>query len=280
MIRKMHLGVTLAAAAALASVAAFAGTAMAGGVVGADRVALVGGPFGGDGGFGAATFLPALGGANASSTLLRFVNAGSTAGTVTLTLYDAGTGAQVAAYKSASIPSAAGLQVTLSQVISGATPTLGSSDQTRVYNVAATATFHGTVQALLNTGSAIVNQVACGVGGRFLGYVEGPGFTNVTGAIRLSNPTTTAGTATFSIRDAATGTVLGTYTSASVPAHGTVTVSTAALAAASTPVIPASTAALNIVQTAETARLNVAHLATVTGQTVASHLTPACGLHD
>lgn len=280
MIRKMHLGVTLVAAAALASVAAFAGTAMAGGVGGGDRVALVGGPFGGDGGFGAATFLPGLGGANASSTLLRFVNAGSAAGTVTLTLYDAGTGAQVATYTSASIPSAAGLQVTLSQVISGATPTLGTADQTRVYNVAATATFRGTVQALLNTGSAIVNQVACGVGGRFLGYVEGPGFTNVTGAIRLSNPSTTAGTATFSIRDAATGTVLGTYTSASVPAHGNVTVTTAALAAASSPVIPATTAALNIVQTAETARLNVAHLATVTGQTVASNLTPACGLHD
>ena len=145
MIRKMHLGVTLVAAAALASVAAFAGTAMAGGVGGGDRVALVGGPFGGDGGFGAATFLPGLGGANASSTLLRFVNAGSAAGTVTLTLYDAGTGAQVATYTSASIPSAAGLQVTLSQVISGATPTLGTADQTRVYNVAATATFRGTV---------------------------------------------------------------------------------------------------------------------------------------
>ena len=30
----------------------------------------------------------------------------------------------------------------------------------------------------------------------------------------------------------------------------------------------------------ETARLNVAHFANVTGQSVASNLTPACGLHD
>ncbi len=280
MIRRMHLGVTLAAIAALASVVAFAGTAMAGGdgrgvLV---RPIAVGEPNGQ--GFGETTFLPGLGGTTAPSTLLRFVNGGSAAGTVTLTLYDAATGTQVGTYTTASIASAAGLQVTLSQVISGATPTLGAADQTRIYNVAATATFRGTVQALVNTGSVIVSQVACGIGGRFLGYVEGPGFTNVTGALRLSNASTTAGTASFSIRDAATGTVLGTYTSASVPAKGTVTVTTAALAAASTPVIPATTNAFNIVQTAETARLNVAHLATVTGQTVASNLTPACGLHD
>jgi len=224
-------------------------------------------------------FLTRLGGATPVNSILRFVNEGRSAGTVTLTLYDAATGTQLATWTSVSIPSGAGLQATMAQVIGASTPSLSTSEQTALLNGALTATFPGTVQQLTIGTSDIVDQTQCG-SDRILGYVEGPAFPNVTGAIALSNNGSTTGTITLRISDASTGTELGAWTSASVPAHGTVTVTSAAIAAAATPVVPSTTAALNIVPTKATARLQVEHVAVLAGQTIASNLTASCPLHE
>src|SRR6185295_9840841 len=161
---------------------------------------------------------------------------------------------------------------TATQIASGATPALTTAQQSGALSFSVNATVRGSIQQLSKTATVIVNQSGC-FGGGGLGYVEGPGFTGATGAVRLTNGGSTAGTITLSLRSAATGTELGKYTSASVPSKGTVTVTTSAMAAAATPVVSASTVALSIVPTAATARISVAHLATVTASTTATNLS-------
>ncbi len=232
---------------------------------------------GGRGGFGIATFIAGLGGTTPSNSLLRFVNEDRSAGAVTLTLYDAVTGTQLATWTSASIPAGAGLQVSMASVVAAATPALTSAQQASVLNASVVAAFRGDYQLLSIANSAIVNQSTCNSDSH-LGYVEGPGASGISGAVRLTNATTTAGTITADIYDAATGTKLGAWTSASVPAHASITVTASTLGAATSPAVPTTTAALTIVPTGATARLRIEHLAAVTGQTTASNLSAACPL--
>ena len=216
---------------------------------------------------------------NATTTqVFRFSNAGRAAGTVTATLYDAATGTSLGTWTSASVAVGAAIEVTAAQIASGTTPALSAAQQAAALNIAVSAAFRGSVQQLSRTAGVIVNQSDCGGGGYALGYVEGPGFSGVTGAVRIINAGATAGTVTLSLRDAATGTELGKYTSASVPTHGAVTVTTAAMAAAATPIVASSTTALAIVPTAATARLQTEHLATVTGSTTVTNLSASCGI--
>jgi hypothetical protein len=207
----------------------------------------------------------------AATQVFRFANAGRTAAKVTATLYDGATGASLGIWTSASLPAGAAVEVTAAQVASGLTAT----QRANPLNIAINA--RGGAQWLSKTATVIVNQGGC-VGGNGLGYVEGPGFTGATGALRLVNRGGAAGTVTLSLRDAATGTELGKYTSASVPARGAVTVTSAAMAAAATPIVPASTVALSIVPTAATARIEIEHLASVTASTIVANLSASCGL--
>lgn len=227
---------------------------------------------------GPGTFFAGVADTAAATQVFRFANAGRTAGTVTATLYDAAAGTSLGVWTSASIPAGAAIEVTAARIATEATPVLTAAQRAATLNIATAATFRGTVQQLSKTATAIVNQSDCGAGGNSLGYVEGPGFVGATGAVRFVNASGTAGTITLSLRDAATGTVLGTYTSASVPAKGAATVTAAAMAAAATPAVPATTAALSIVPSAATARIEIEHLATVTASAVVSNLSTACGL--
>lgn len=197
---------------------------------------------------------------------------------MTATLYDAAGGASIGTWTSASLPAGAAIEVTAARIAAEATPALTATQRAAALNIATVATFRGTAQLLSKTATVIVNQSDCGAGGNMLGYVEGPGFTGATGAVRFVNASSTAGTITLSLRDAATGTELGKYTSASVPVKGAVTVTAAAMAAAATPVVPASTVALSIVPTAATARIEIEHLATVTASSTVSNLSTACGI--
>ncbi len=215
---------------------------------------------------------------NAATTqVFRFANGGKSAGTVSAKLYDAAAGTSLGVWTSASIPAGAAIEVTAATIAAGATPALSAAQQAAALTVSVTATFRGTVQQLSKTAAALINQGSCGIGGG-LAYVEGPGFSGASGAVRLVNAGSTAGTITLSLRNAATGTELGKYTSASLPAKGSVTLTTTALAAAASPAVPASTVALSIVPTAATARIGLEHLATVTGSTTVSNLTAGCGI--
>lgn len=227
---------------------------------------------------GPGLFFPGVADNTATTQVFRFFNAGRTAGTVTATIYDTAAGTSLGAWASGSIAAGAAIEVTAARIASEATPVLTAAQRAAALNLAVTASFRGTAQQISRTASAIINQSDCGAGGNTLGYVEGPAFSGVTGAVRFVNAGATAGTITLSLRDAATGTELGKYTSATVPAHGAVTVTTAAAAAAATPVVPASTTALTIVPTAATARIELEHLATVTASTTASNLSTACGI--
>jgi hypothetical protein len=215
---------------------------------------------------------------SANTQVFRFFNTNRAAGAVTAKLYDAAAGTSLGAWTSASIPAGAAIEVSAATIAAGATPALTAAEQAAALNIAVTAAFRGTVQQITRTAGAIINQSDCGAGGGILSYVEGPGFTGVTGAVRMVNVGTAAGTITLSLRDAATGTALGAWTSASVPAHGAVTVTSAVIAAAATPVVPAATAALNIVPTAATARIEIEHVSSLTAGTSVANLSAACGL--
>ena len=260
-------------------------------VAGGGPVSNLGGAMGGPGADGGPAFAPAFGGAGLESgplffttlggsgaTALRLFNQGAAAGTVTLTLYDTATGTLLGTYTSASIPVSGALELTAAQIAAGASPALTAAQLAAPYNASATATFHGTIDAIAATASAIVDESACGRMSGELGYVEGPGYPGVTGAVRLSNPSDTAGTITLTLKDAATGAQVGSWTSASVPAHGAVTVTTAAIAAASSPVVVATTRALDIFAASTTAHLKIEHIALVSGATVPSNLTDACAI--
>lgn len=227
---------------------------------------------------GLGTFFAAVIDGTNATNVFRFFNAGRTAGTVTATIYDAAAGTSLGVWTSTSIPALGAIEVSAATIAASATPALTATQRAAALNIAVTATFRGTAQQITRTASAVVNQSDCGAGGNTLGYVEGPGFTGVTGAVRIVNASAAAGTITLSLRDAATGTELGKWTSASVPAHGAMTMTSAAIAAASTPVVPASTAALNVVPTTATARLEIEHLATATASTTVSNLSAACGI--
>lgn len=225
---------------------------------------------------GPSAFFPGVVGNTATTQVFRFASYARVAGTVTAKLYDAA-GTSLGTWTSASIPAGAAIEVTAAQMAGAATPALNSAQQSAAISFAVNSTVRGSLQQLSKTATVIVNQSHCGGGGG-LGYVEGPGFTGATGAVRLSNGGSTAGTVTLSLRSAATGVELGKYTSASVPAKGFVTVTASVMAAAATPVVPASTVALSIVPTAATARIGIEHLATVTASTTASNLSGACGI--
>ena len=222
-------------------------------------------------------FASVLDGANAAN-VFRVFNVGRTAGTVTATIYDGATGNSLGTWTSASVPVLGAIEVSAATILAGATPALTATQRSASLNFAVTATFRGAVQRITRTANALINQSNCGAFGNTLGYVEGPGFTGVTGAVRIANVGPKAGTITLSLREPATGKELGKWTSASVPAHAVVTMTSAAIAAAATPAVAATTTALNIVPIAATAWLGIEHLATMTASTTVSNLSAACGI--
>lgn len=227
---------------------------------------------------GPGAFFAGVADTSAATQIFRFANAGRAAGAVTATVYDAAAGTSLGTWTSAAIPAGAAIEVTAARIADETTPALTATQRAAALNISVAAAFRGTAQLLSKTASVIVSQSDCGAGGNALGYVEGPGFAGAAGAVRFVNASSTAGTITLSLRDAATGTELGKYTSATVPVKGAVTVTTTAMAAAATPVVPASTVALSIVPTAATARIEIEHLATVTASAVAANLSTACGI--
>ena len=226
------------------------------------------------------TFVAGLGGAAPDTSILRVSNNSSAAGTVAFTLYDAATGAQEGAFTSASIPAHGAIQITATQIIAGATPTLTATQKAAVFNAVATASFHGgSIQQLSRTSASLstINGCPSGDAGAY-GYFEGPGFTGLTGVLRLINSGSAASTVTLAIRDAATGTQIATWKSPSVPAKGLYAITSTALAAAATPPVPAATVALMLAPTGFGGRLTSQHLAMVTGTTALADLGDACGL--
>ena len=230
-----------------------------------------------DGGFfGAGTFFGNVSDSAAATQVFRFYNGSRFAGTARMVLYDAATGAMIATWTSASIPSGGAVEVSAATIASAATPALTPAQRSAAFNANATASFRGTVRQITRTTGAVINQTDCGTPVGVLSYVEGPGFPGVTAAVKLLNPGFRAGTVTLSLRNAATGAELGRWTSPTVQPHGSTIVSVNSMAAAATPVVPASTTALTIVPVAATTGLGLEHLAAVTASGAVANLTDAC----
>ncbi len=226
--------------------------------------------------FGAGTFFGNVADSAAATQVFRFYNGSRFAGTARVVLYDAGTGAMIATWTSTSIPAGGAVEVSAAAVKTGATPALTAGQSTAALNFAATASFRGTVRQITRTTGAVINQSDCGTPVGVLSYVEGPGFPGVSAAVKLLNPGLRAGTVTLSLRNAGTGAELGRWTSPSVPPHGSTIVSVSSMAAAATPIVPATTTALTIVPVSATTGFGLEHLAAVTASGAVSNLTDAC----
>lgn len=226
--------------------------------------------------FGAGTFFGNVADSTVATQVFRFYNGSRLAGAVRMVLYDAATGTMTATWTSASIPSGGAIEVSAAAIASAATPALTPAQRSAAFNASATASFRGTVRQITRTAGAVINQTDCGTAVGVLSYVEGPGFPGVTAAVKLLNPGFRAGAVTLSLRNAATGAELGRWTSPTVQPHGSTIVSVNSMAAAATPVVPATTTALTIVPVAATTGLGLEHLAAVTASGAVTNLTDAC----
>lgn len=172
---------------------------------------------------------------------LRITNAGTQTGTATVTIFAADTGAQIATWTSPDVPAKGSLLVDVADIASGASPALTSTQASQRVDLEVTGTLHGAVQTLVVDDGVLSNISTCSTRHNVIGGVPGPGSTTANALVRIGNPRSATSHATLTLYDSASGTQLGTWTSADVPPNGSITVSTTAIAAAATPVIPATT---------------------------------------
>ncbi len=185
--------------------------------------------------------------ASGATTYLQFTNAGTQAGTATVTLYAASTGTQLGTWTSPSIPANGSLLQDVAAIASGATPALTSAQAAAAVDLSVQSTIHGSVQTLMSVSGAVTNISACGSGEHAaIGGVPGPGNASMAAVVRIGNNGGAASHATLTLYNSADGTKLGTWTSSDVPAHGSLTITTTALAAAATPVVPATATSFTI----------------------------------
>ena len=213
-----------------------------------------------------------------ATTYLRITNAGTDAGTATVVLHAGDSGATLGTWTSASIPSHGSIQVDLADVAAHATPVLTTAQAGAAVDLHTTATFRGSIQAVQWNAKAgsLTNVGACGAQRHnLIGYAEGALTSNVTGMVRLVNASADTHAGVLTLYDATTGASLGTWTSADIPAGGSLTVSVATIAAAATPVV-APAAAYTITGTG----VRLEHVAVSGTDTVVADLSNACPLFN
>lgn len=228
------------------------------------------------------TFLPAITPqATGTTSAFIFTNTGTKAATAVVTLYAADSGAQLATYTTASVPALGTLRVAVADVIAGATPKLTATQAAAVLNAAVAGAFRGDVQLVNASANAVTNLSSCSqlAPARVLGNVAGPGNMAFTDAVRIANAGTVARKVTLIIRDAADGSSLGTWTSADVPAHASLTISATALAAAANPPVAATKANLVVIPGIMSFGLSLRHLSQVKGATAVEDLTAVCAVY-
>lgn len=229
------------------------------------------------------TFIAGVGPtSSATTTLLRFTNIGTDAGSATVTLYAADTGTQLATWTSASIPSFGSLQIDLSALIAAATPALTTAQASAALDLGVSGGFKGTVQHLLVANDVASNLSRCAIDGsrKVFGAVAGPGNLDLSSAIEIGNRSDQAQTVTLTLHSSVDGTVLGTWTSPSIPAHGSITVTASTLASAATPVVPATTASFTVEASSLTGGVVLAHLSQPKAGGIVTDLSQACRIAE
>ena len=147
---------------------------------------------------------------------LRLFNTGVSAGTVTVTLRDATTGAVAGTWTSPQIPSQASPQFSFESIERDAgTPQAAG----RIYyNLDVTSTFTGYMQHVLwaRTGGVFANLSGCAAGasdGQVVSNVHASNFTSYESRLRMVNTGSAAAPAVLRLYDSLTGVELATWTS-------------------------------------------------------------------
>src|SRR6185295_7077448 len=128
---------------------------------------------------------------------LRITNRGPAAGTATVTIVSASTGATLGTWTSPSIPRYGAIQNTLSDIASHATPALTAAQMAQPMNIAVRTRFAPAIQLVAMNGqtNVLANLTACGArlfeDIALLGYVEGSGTSGITSAVRMVNTSAT-----------------------------------------------------------------------------------------
>jgi hypothetical protein len=156
----------------------------------------------------------------AADSFLRFSNLGNTAGRAEVTLVDAESGDEIATWESASIPAHGAIQVSLGDLA-------GEADiaEDLSYVAIVRAGFKGHVQHVAwSAGDGVVTDMtACRrleTPTRGLGYVSGPGAADLEGVVRIVNEGAAPRTVVLALHGAATGNVMGSWTSPDIAGNG------------------------------------------------------------
>ncbi len=163
---------------------------------------------------------------------LRFFNTGGAAGSVTVTLNNASTGAKLAQWQSPSIPANASLQVPVGTIEAAG----GITAKPPFYAVAVAAGFTGTFQHIVYRSGAYANLSSCDTGltanaGKLSNVNSSQFDGSYASTLVFYNGGGTATTVSVGVFDGRTGTRLGTDTTPSIAPGGQVTLNAAAVEA-------------------------------------------------
>jgi V8-like Glu-specific endopeptidase len=171
--------------------------------------------------------------ATTGQSYLRFYNAGTSAGTVTITLSDASSGTPLASWISPSIPAGASPQYGLSTIEGGATP---SFTKPAIYSIAIQTAMTGSFQHVLwHAGDgSLTNLSTCDGGPSSMGQTVMNVHTSLLSGgypstVVIFNTGASSAIATLGIYDATSGTRLAIYNTASIPANGQLSLPVGAL---------------------------------------------------
>jgi V8-like Glu-specific endopeptidase len=161
-----------------------------------------------------------------SQSFLRFYNASASAGTVSVTLSDYATGTPLTQWTSPSIPAGASPQFAISAIESGSSQAFTKPNY---YSLAVQSSFAGSFQHVLwrTADGSLTNLSTCDAAPTAspttLINVHSSLLANgYPSQVVVFNTGAAAATATLGIYDAATGTRIGGYTAAGIPANGQV----------------------------------------------------------
>ena len=168
---------------------------------------------------------------------LRFFNNSTAAGTVTVTLHDAQTGASVSTWTSPLIPPQAAPQISFETIEREAVLAQGASAKSgRVYyNVDVASTFSGYMQHVLwaRLGGVFANLTSCASGPvsdtSVIPNVHASSFTNFVSRLRIVNTGPATDHAVLRVIDAVTGNELAQWTSPDIQAGATLELTSAQL---------------------------------------------------
>jgi V8-like Glu-specific endopeptidase len=165
------------------------------------------------------------------TSYVRFYNAGSTSGTVEVTLSDYATGSVLGTWTSGSIAGHRTRQYALSEIESA---TNAVFTKPTVYSLSVRPTFTGTFQNTLwnNASQSLVNISTCDTPStdrKSLMYVHASMLAPYTSTVVIHNTGASAVSPTLTVYNAETGAKLASYTTKAIPANGQLNLDVASL---------------------------------------------------